>query len=136
MDFNLSDEQRHYLDKVTAFMNEHIVPAVPQYAKEMDVIGKERWKVVQVVEELKKKAKAAGLWNFFMPPHSGQTHVDDSFHFEGIQLTNLEYSMIAEQLGKVGFASEVFNCSAPDTGNMEVFLMRYGTLAQAGKTAG
>ena len=132
MDFNLSDEQRHYLDKVTAFMNEHIVPAVPQYAKEMDVIGKERWKVVQVVEELKKKAKAAGLWNFFMPPHSGQTHVDDSFHFEGIQLTNLEYSMIAEQLGKVGFASEVFNCSAPDTGNMEV-LMRYGTLEQKEK---
>ena len=132
MDFNLSDEQRHYLDKVTAFMNEHIVPAVPEYAKEMDVIGKERWKVVQVVEELKKKAKAAGLWNFFMPPHSGQTHVDDSFHFEGIQLTNLEYSMIAEQLGKVGFASEVFNCSAPDTGNMEV-LMRYGTLEQKEK---
>jgi acyl-CoA dehydrogenase len=132
MDFNLSDEQRHYLDKVIAFMDAHIVPAVPEYAKEMDVIGQERWKVVQVVEELKKKAKAAGLWNFFMPPHSGQTHVDDTFHFEGIQLTNLEYSMIAEQLGKVGFASEVFNCSAPDTGNMEV-LMRYGTLAQKEK---
>ena len=132
MDFNLSDEQRHYLDKVTAFMNEHIVPAVPEYAKEMDVIGQERWKVVQVVEALKAKAKAAGLWNFFMPPHSGQVHVDDSFEFEGIQLTNLEYAMIAEQLGKVGFASEVFNCSAPDTGNMEV-LMRYGTLAQKEK---
>jgi acyl-CoA dehydrogenase len=132
MDFNLSPEQRHYLDKVTAFMNEHIVPAVPEYAKEMDVIGQERWKVVQVVEELKKKARAAGLWNFFMPPHSGQVHVDDTFQFEGIQLTNLEYSMIAEQLGKVGFASEVFNCSAPDTGNMEV-LMRYGTLEQKEK---
>jgi acyl-CoA dehydrogenase len=132
MDFNLSPEQRHYLDKVTAFMNEHIVPAVPEYAKEMDVIGQERWKVVQVVEELKKKARAAGLWNFFMPPHSGQVHVDDTFQFEGIQLTNLEYSLIAEQLGKVGFASEVFNCSAPDTGNMEV-LMRYGTLEQKEK---
>jgi acyl-CoA dehydrogenase len=129
MDFNLSEHQRHYLDRVTQFMGEHIVPAIPTYEKEMNVIGPERWKVVQVVEELKKKAKAAGLWNFFMPPHSGQSHVDDSFHFEGIQLTNLEYSMIAEQLGKVGFASEVFNCSAPDTGNMEV-LMRYGTLAQ------
>src|SRR5581483_10854994 len=75
------------------------------------------------------KARAAGLWNFFMPPHSGQTHVDDEFVFEGPQLTNLEYAMIAEQLGKVSFGSEVFNCSAPDTGNMEV-LMRYGTLAQ------
>jgi acyl-CoA dehydrogenase len=85
--------------------------------------------VVQVLEDLKAKAKAAGLWNFFMPPHSGQAHVDDTFQFEGVQLTNLEYSLIAEQLGKIGFASEVFNCSAPDTGNMEV-LMRYGTLAQ------
>jgi acyl-CoA dehydrogenase len=98
----------------------------------MDVIGPDRWKVVQVVEQLKEKAKAAGLWNFFMPPHSGQSHVDDTFQFEGIQLTNLEYSLIAEQLGKVGFASEVFNCSAPDTGNMEV-LMRYGTLEQKEK---
>ncbi len=132
MDFTLSDEQRHYLDRVTAFFNEHIVPAVPVYDQEMDVIGPARWKVVQVLEELKAKAKAAGLWNFFMPPHSGQTHVDDSFQFEGIQLTNLEYAMIAEQLGKIGFASEVFNCSAPDTGNMEV-LLRYGTLAQKEK---
>ena len=132
MDFNLSDHQRHYLDRVTAFMDEHIYPAIATYNEEMSVIGAERWKVVQVVEELKKKAKAAGLWNFFMPPHSGQIHVDDTFEFEGIQLTNLEYSLIAEQLGKVGFASEVFNCSAPDTGNMEV-LMRYGTLAQKEK---
>jgi acyl-CoA dehydrogenase len=132
MDFNLSDHQRHYLDRVTAFMDEHIYPAIPAYNEEMNVIGAERWKVVQVVEELKKKARAAGLWNFFMPPHSGQVHVDDEFQFEGIQLTNLEYSLIAEQLGKVGFASEVFNCSAPDTGNMEV-LMRYGTLAQKEK---
>ena len=82
-----------------------------------------------MLDAAKEKAKAAGLWNFFMPPHSGQVHVDDTFQFEGIQLTNLEYSMIAEQMGKVGFASEVFNCSAPDTGNMEV-LMRYGTLEQ------
>jgi acyl-CoA dehydrogenase len=67
-----------------------------------------------------------------MPPHSGQVHVDDEFKFDGVQLTNLEYSLIAEQLGKVGFASEVFNCSAPDTGNMEV-LMRYGTLEQKQK---
>ncbi len=129
MDFDISPKQRMFLDRVVAFMDEHIKPAVAEYEREMDVLGEERWKVVQVVEELKKKAKAAGLWNFFMPPHSGQIHVDDTFQFEGEQLTNLEYSLIAEQMGKIGFASEVFNCSAPDTGNMEV-LMRYGTLHQ------
>jgi acyl-CoA dehydrogenase len=64
-----------------------------------------------------------------MPPHSGQTHVDDSFEFEGTQLTNLEYALCAEEMGKVGWASECFNCSAPDTGNMEVF-HRYGTREQ------
>ena len=129
MDFEISPNQRVLLDRVTTFMEDHIRPAIPVYEQEMNVIGQERWKVVQVVEELKAKAKAAGLWNFFMPPHSGQQHVDDTFEFEGVQLTNLEYSLIAEQLGKIGFASEVFNCSAPDTGNMEV-LMRYGTLEQ------
>ncbi|MBI1408251.1 MAG: acyl-CoA dehydrogenase [Caulobacter sp.] len=129
MDFDISPKQRQFLDRVVAFMEEHIRPAIPRYEEEMNVLGDARWKVVQVVEELKEKAKAAGLWNFFMPPHSGQIHVDDTFQFEGIQLTNLEYSMIAEQMGKIGFASEVFNCSAPDTGNMEV-LMRYGTLEQ------
>jgi len=129
MDFDISPNQTQWLKRVVAFMDEHIYPAIPTYEAEMNVLGAERWKVVQVVEDLKKKAKAAGLWNFFMPPHSGQSHVDDEFQFEGHQLSNLEYSMIAEQMGKVGFASEVFNCSAPDTGNMEV-LMRYGTLAQ------
>jgi acyl-CoA dehydrogenase len=130
MDFSLSPTQRTFLDRVVAFMDEHVYPAVPTYYEQMS--GADRWIVVPIVEELKAKAKAAGLWNFFMPPHSGQVHVDDSFKFEGVQLTNLEYSLIAEQLGKVGFASEVFNCSAPDTGNMEV-LMRYGTLEQKQK---
>jgi acyl-CoA dehydrogenase len=130
MDFSLSPTQRGFLDRVTAFMDEHIYPAVPTYYEQMN--EGDRWKVVPIVEELKAKAKKAGLWNFFMPPHSGQVHVDDEFKFEGVQLTNLEYSLIAEQLGKVGFASEVFNCSAPDTGNMEV-LMRYGTLEQKQK---
>lgn len=129
MDFDISPTQTQWLRRVVAFMDEHIYPAIPAYEAEMNVLGAERWKVVQVVEDLKKKAKAAGLWNFFMPPHAGAAHVDDEFQFEGHQLSNLEYSMIAEQMGKVGFASEVFNCSAPDTGNMEV-LMRYGTLAQ------
>ncbi|HET9229747.1 MAG TPA: acyl-CoA dehydrogenase family protein, partial [Vitreimonas sp.] len=87
-----------------------------------------RWKVIQIVEDLKVKAKKEGLWNFFMPPSSGHPKVDDTFEFEGEQLTNLEYAPLAELMGRVGFASEVFNCSAPDTGNMEV-LMRYGTRA-------
>jgi acyl-CoA dehydrogenase len=130
MDFDISPKQRQVLDRVVAFMDEHVYPAIPTYQEQMS--GPDRWIVVPVLEELKKKAKAAGLWNFFMPPHSGQTHVDDSFQFEGIQLTNLEYSLIAEQMGKVSFASETFNCSAPDTGNMEV-LMRYGTLEQKEK---
>jgi len=130
MNFDIEPKQRQFLDRVVAFMDEHVYPAIPTY-NEQDHEG-DRWKVIPVLEELKAKAKAAGLWNFFMPPHSGQEHVDDTFHFEGIQLTNLEYSLIAEELGKVKFASEVFNCSAPDTGNMEV-LMRYGTLAQKEK---
>ena len=129
MDFDISSTQTQWLERVICFMQEHVYPAVPAYDEEMSVVGEDRWKVVKVLEQLKAKARAAGLWNFFLPPHSGQTHVDDKFRFEGPQLTNLEYSMIAEQLGKVEFASEVFNCSAPDTGNMEV-LMRYGTFAQ------
>ncbi len=127
MDFTYSDNQRRWVERITAFMDAHIVPAIPVYEAQHE--EGERWKVIPIVEELKAKAKAQGLWNMFMPPHSGQVHVDDSFEFEGVQLTNLEYASIAEIMGRVGFASEVFNCSAPDTGNMEV-LMRYGTLEQ------
>jgi alkylation response protein AidB-like acyl-CoA dehydrogenase len=92
----------------------------------------DRWKVLQVVEEEKARAKAAGLWNLFMPPTSGRVHVDDSVHFDGPGLTNLEYALCAEEMGRIGFAPEVYNCSAPDTGNMEVFL-RYGTAEQKEK---
>ncbi len=129
MDFDYSPSQKQWVKRVTDFMDEHIVPAVPIYEAQMAGFGQDRWKVIPIVEELKAKAKAAGLWNMFMPPHSGQTHVDDTFEFEGAPLSNLDYSTIAEIMGRVGFASEVFNCSAPDTGNMEV-LMRYGTLEQ------
>ena len=129
MDFTYSDTQKRWVERISRFMDEHIFPAVPVYEQQMADFGANRWQVIPVVEELKAKAKAQGLWNMFMPPHSGQVHVDDTFEFEGVQLTNLDYATIAELMGRVGFASEVFNCSAPDTGNMEV-LMRYGTLQQ------
>jgi acyl-CoA dehydrogenase len=128
MIFEHDEKTRHWIGKVQSFMDEHIVPAIPLYEKQS--YEGERWKVIPVLEDLKKKAKAAGLWNMFMPPEpSGHKSVDDTFEFEGPQLSNVTYSAIAELLGRVGFASEVFNCSAPDTGNMEV-LHRYGTRAQ------
>ena len=127
MDFDYSPRQKDLIARVSAFMDEHVIPAVPVYEQQHE--EGERWKVIPIIEELKAKAKKAGLWNMFMPPSSGHPHVDDTFEFEGIQLTNLEYAPICEMFGRVGFASEVFNCSAPDTGNMEV-LNRFGTREQ------
>jgi len=127
MDFTLSDRETYWRDRVKEFIDREIRPRNEDYARQSH--EGERWKVIPVIEEVKEKAKAAGLWNFFMPPRSGRPHVDDSFEFEGEQLTNLEYALCAEEMGKIGWASECFNCSAPDTGNMEV-LLRYGTAAQ------
>jgi len=126
MDFEHSAKAQAWIDRVSGFMDEHIYPAVPIYEAQQKEGG--RWKVLPVLEELKAKAKKEGLWNFFMPPSSGHPKIDDTFEFEGETLTNLEYAPLAELMGRVGFASEVFNCSAPDTGNMEV-LQRYGTRA-------
>ncbi|PKB19105.1 alkylation response protein AidB-like acyl-CoA dehydrogenase [Novosphingobium kunmingense] len=127
MDFDPTDRQVYWRDRVRQFIENHVRPRVGDYKKQ-DAEG-ERWKVLPVVEEEKARAKAQGIWNLFMPPQSGRAHVDDSFEFEGPGLTNLEYALCAEEMGRVGFASEVFNCSAPDTGNMEV-LHRYGTREQ------
>jgi acyl-CoA dehydrogenase len=127
MDFTLSERETYFRDRVKAFIDTRIRPRDGAY-REQQREG-DRWKVLPVIEDVKAEAKAAGLWNFFMPPHSGQTHVDDSFEFQGTQLTNLEYALCAEEMGRIGWASECFNCSAPDTGNMEVF-HRYGTRAQ------
>jgi acyl-CoA dehydrogenase len=127
MDFDYSPRQNDLIRRVSDFMDEHIYPAVPIY-EEQQASG-DRWKVIPIVEELKARARKTGLWNMFMPPHAGMPHVDDAFEFEGVQLTNLEYAPICEMFGRVSFASEVFNCSAPDTGNMEV-LNRFGTLEQ------
>ncbi|NYT39887.1 acyl-CoA dehydrogenase family protein [Sphingomonas sp. R-74633] len=127
MDFTLSERETYFRDRVKAFIDTCIRPRDHEY-RDQQREG-DRWKVLPVIEEVKAEAKAAGLWNFFMPPHSGQRHVDDSFEFQGTQLTNLEYALCAEEMGRIGWASECFNCSAPDTGNMEVF-HRYGTRAQ------
>jgi alkylation response protein AidB-like acyl-CoA dehydrogenase len=127
VDFELSERQRKYRDEVRAFIDAHIAPRKDDYKKQ--VAQGDRWQPVEVIEELKPKARAAGLWNLFMPPNSGQEHVDESFAFDGPGLSNLEYALCAEEMGRIGWASEVFNCSAPDTGNMEV-LHRYGTREQ------
>ena len=127
MDFTLNDRETYFRDRVKAFIDKEIRPRHAEYQRQHH--EGDRWRVLPVIEDVKKIAKAQGLWNFFMPPQSGRTHVDDSFEFEGEQLTNLEYALCAEEMGKIGWASECFNCSAPDTGNMEVF-HRYGTREQ------
>jgi acyl-CoA dehydrogenase len=124
VDFDLTERQSHFRDRVREFIQAHVRPAVPALAAELN--KGDRWHHLEGLEPLKEKARAAGLWNLFMPPGGALQHVDESFAFEGEQLTNLEYALCAEEMGRVGFASEVFNCSAPDTGNMEV-LHRYGT---------
>jgi acyl-CoA dehydrogenase len=95
---------------------------------QMEAFGNDRWQVVPIVEELKVKAKAAGLWNLFLPKDS----LPEDSPYKGAGLTNLEYAVCAEEMGRVKFASEVFNCSAPDTGNMEV-LARYASDANKAK---
>ena len=128
MNFEPTERQLYWRDRVRDFIERRVRPGIGTY-KAQDAEG-ERWKVIPIVEELKREAKAAGIWNLFMPPrNSGHHHVDEGFEFEGPGLTNLEYALCAEEMGRIGFASEVFNCSAPDTGNMEV-LHRYGTAAQ------
>jgi acyl-CoA dehydrogenase len=127
MDFDYSPRQKELIRRVSDFMDEYIYPAVPIY-EEQQASG-DRWKVIPIIEELKAKARNTGLWNMFMPPSAGHPPLEDTFVFEGVQLTNLEYAPICEMFGRVSFASEVFNCSAPDTGNMEV-LNRFGSLEQ------
>ena len=122
MNFTLSDNQIYWRDRVKAFMDAHVYPAVPVFDAQMEAFGNNRWQVVPIVEELKAKAKAAGLWNLFLPKDSAH----EGSPYKGAGLTNLEYAVCAEEMGRVKFASEVFNCSAPDTGNMEV-LARYAS---------
>jgi acyl-CoA dehydrogenase len=130
MDFTLTEKQSFWRDRVRDFINQNIRPNHAEYLRQEH--EGERWKILPIIEEMKAKAKAAGIWNLFMPPSAGRPNVDDSVVFEGPGLTNLEYALCAEEMGRFSWGSEVFNSSAPDTGNMEVF-MRYGTAEQKQK---
>src|SRR5271166_4141567 len=110
MDFTLTARQQLWRDRVRAFIDAEIRPRQETYLAQR--ADDPRWKVLPVIEEMKAKARAAGIWNLFMPPASGFEPVDSSFVFEGEQLTNLEYALCAEEMGRVEWASEVFNCSA------------------------
>ncbi|MDF2365747.1 acyl-CoA dehydrogenase family protein [Sneathiella sp.] len=108
MIFEYSDKVKELQARVQAFMDEHVYPNEQLFYDQVD--EGDRWQPTAIVEELKAKAKAAGLWNLFLPESD-----------RGAGLTNLEYAPLCEIMGRVSFAPEVFNCSAPDTGNMEVF---------------
>ncbi|HLK08074.1 MAG TPA: acyl-CoA dehydrogenase family protein [Candidatus Angelobacter sp.] len=115
MNFDYTDKVKSLQQRLRAFMDEHIYPNEKRFYQEIE---NDRWAPTKVIEELKPKARAAGLWNLFLP--------DDD---QGAGLTNLEYAPLCEIMGRSILAPEVFNCSAPDTGNMEV-LARYGTPEQ------
>ncbi|MGD0292011.1 MAG: acyl-CoA dehydrogenase family protein, partial [Candidatus Binataceae bacterium] len=115
MDFAFSKKVEDLQRRLRAFMDEYIYPNEQRF---QDEVERNRWSPTAVMEELKAKARTAGLWNLFLPDHE-----------HGAGLTNLEYAPLCEIMGRSMMASEVFNCSAPDTGNMEV-LARYGTPEQ------
>src|SRR5215213_6999993 len=107
MDFSLGAAETEWRDRVRAFMDQQVRPRTADYDAQQR--EGERWKVLPVVEELKEKASAEGLWNLFMPPSHGATPVDESFKFEGPALSNLAYAFCAEEMGRIGWASEVLN---------------------------
>ena len=112
MDFDYTPKVKELQKRVSAFMDEYVYPN--EDALIAQIAEGDRWQPTRLMEELKQKAKAAGLWNLWQPKSHGGT------------LTNLEYAPLCEIMGRSAFAPEMFNCSAPDTGNMEV-LLRYGT---------
>ena len=117
MDFGYSPRTQELQQRLSAFMAEHVYPNEARYWQEIadNTAAGRRWTPIALIEELKPKARAAGLWNLFLPDSD-----------RGARLSNQEYAPLAEIMGALPWASEVFNCSAPDTGNMEV-LVRYGT---------
>ena len=117
MDFEYSPKVKALLAQLTAFMDEHVYPNEQRMHEHHRHDNPERWSTPAWLKELQAKAKAEGLWNLFLPPVYGD-------YSPG--LTNLEYAPLAEIMGRVTWAPEVFNCNAPDTGNMEV-LAKYGS---------
>ena len=117
MDFDYSPKVQDLRKKVSQFMDEHVYPNEQTFEEQLNS-GPDRWQIPPIIEEIKERAKSAGLWNLFLP---------ESEH--GYGLTNLEYAPLSEIMGRVHWGSEVFNCSAPDTGNMEV-ISRYCTPEQ------
>ena len=125
MDFEYSPRTRELQARLQRFMDDHVYPSERAYEDELaaNTAAGRRWSPLQVIEELKPKARDAGLWNLFLP-----TDTAEASGYHGAGLTNLEYAPLAEIMGRVPWASEVFNCSAPDTGNMET-IARYGSEA-------
>ena len=122
MDFDYSPKTKELQAKLLRFMDENIYPAEAEYGAELaaNTAAGKRWSALNTIEKLKPKAQAAGLWNLFLPVDSAAAS-----GYDGAGLTNQEYAPLAEIMGRVPWASEVFNCSAPDTGNMET-IARYG----------
>jgi acyl-CoA dehydrogenase len=118
MTFEFSEKTKELQQRLQRFMDEHVYPNERRFDEEVE---RNRWRPTEIIEELKPKARAGGLWNLFLPDDSG-----------GAGLTNLEYAPLCEIMGRCHWAPEVFNCSAPDTGNMEV-IARYGTPEQKEK---
>jgi alkylation response protein AidB-like acyl-CoA dehydrogenase len=125
VDFSLSPVQEHWLNRVHTFMDAEVYPIADQVWAAMNRPGEDRWRPSQRIEALKKVARAEGLWNLFLPPSAEH----DEGEYRGAGLSNLDYALCAQEMGRIAWASEVFNCSAPDTGNMEV-LHRYGSPEQ------
>lgn len=123
MDFDYSPKTKELQTRLRAFMDEHVYPAEAAYHAEIlaNTAAGKRWTPLNTIENLKTRAQAADLWNLFLPVDSAQAS-----GYSGAGLTNQEYAPLAEIMGRVPWASEVFNCSAPDTGNMET-IARYGT---------
>ena len=117
--FELSPKSTELQKQLKAFMDKHVYPNEEEYYHQLNT--GDRWDIVPLIETLKKRAKAENLWNLFLPESE-----------YGAGLTNLEYAPLCEIMGRVPWASEIFNCAAPDTGNMET-LVRYGSEEQKGK---
>jgi len=126
MDFQHSPRSLELQQTLLRFMDQHIYPAEPRLAAELQANSDagRRWTPLKTIEELKPEARRQGLWNLFLPP-SADGHKNTSGNY-GIGLSNQEYAPLAEIMGRVPWAPEVFNCSAPDTGNMET-IVRYGS---------